>query len=397
MKIVKFFKNRIKKNKFNILILLELIIIAALTLFGSYFFEKKLFLFDKSFNYHYIIVMIIGLYYGLASGFFFVVLVSFAGFALYGIFPFYFFIHAVLIALIAGEFNFYFKIHLDELEAEVAYLEDKLKQIGKSTIFTKLSHDNLEKNYLSKPYTLRGIVIELSKKEKIDDFLKFLANQFHIDKFALIYNSAIYKYNLDNVNLNDELIEYMKRKEEIVYTDEKSEYLAVIPINGVDNFIVIKEMPFIHFNIENLMAIQFSSEYFFLKLREREILREFKGSKYCEYFSCKSVAEIYRLIELHKKSNTHSSIVLFDIDKFHSEKFENFLNRSLRVLDFFDVVEFKNSNLFLVVLPFTSKEGGLFFVERVLSTLEFVDRKTLYQIYEVDSFEKIKTLIEDRK
>ena len=145
------------------------------------------------------------------------------------------------------------------------------------------------------------------------------------------------------------------------------------------------------------MAIQFSSEYFFLKLKEKEILKEFKGSKYCEYFSCKSVAEIYRLIELHKKSNTHSSIVLFDIDKFHSEKFENFLNRSLRVLDFFDVVKFKDNNLFLVVLPFTSKEGGLFFVERVLATLDFVDRKTLYQIYEVDSFEKIKALIEDRK
>ena len=397
MKLVKFLKQRIKKNKFNVLILLELVLIAIITLASSYFFDKKFFLFDKSFNYHYVIVMIIALYYGLASGFFLATLLSFAGFALYGIFPFYFFIHAVLIALIAGEFNFYFKIHLDELEAEVAYLEDKLKQIGKATIFTKLSHDNLEKNYLSKPYTLRRIVISLSKREKIEDFLKFLANQFHIDKFALVYKERVYFYNLDNIDFDDELIEYMKKKEEIVYTNEKSKYLAVIPIDNVDNFIVIKEMPFIHFNIENLMAIQFSTEYFFLKLKEKEILKEFKGSKYCEYFSCKSVAEIYRLIELHKKSNTHSSIVLFDIDKFHSEKFENFLNRSLRVLDFFDVVKFKDSNLFLVVLPFTSKEGGLFFVERVLATLEFVDRKTLYQIYEVDSFEKIKTLIEDRK
>ena len=396
MKIINFLKRRLRSNKFNFLIALELVIVAVLSLGSSYFFQKKLFLFDHTFNYYYIVVLIISLYYGLAGGFFLVLLFSLTGFVLYSQFPLYFFIHSLLVALVAGEFNFYFRVNIDELAAEVDYLQDKLKQIGNATLFTKLSHDNLEKNYLMKPYTLRGIVLDLSKRNNIDDFLKFLANQFHIESFALIDGDEIYKFNLDSVNLENELIVMMKEKEEIIYTHDNSDYLAVIPILSVNTYLVIKEMPFIHYNMENLMAIQFAADYFFLTKRDMEVIEEFKGSEYCKYFECSHLADIYKLIVLHKKSNTHSSIILFDVDKHHSEKFENFLHRSLRVLDFFDEIKFENNNLFVVVLPFTPKEGGLFFIERVLKTLEFIDRKTLYQIYEVDSFERIKTLIEDR-
>jgi len=398
-KILKFFKSRIRFNKFNFYIFLELIVISAIALGSSYFFEKKLFLFDKDFNYYYIIAMIIGLYYGLGSGFVLVSLLSFAGYIFYSVFPYYFFVHAVLIALIAGEFNFYFKIHLSELDAEVDFLKDKLRQIGKTSLFTKLSHDNLEKSYFSKPYTLRSIVLDLANKNSYEEFIRFLANQFHINSFALIEGDKIFKHNISKINLNDELIEKMYNKKTMLYVKEKVDYLAAIPImvsDNIDAFILIEDMPFIHYNIENLVAIQFTAEYFYINKKSDIVIKEIKDDKLCNYISCKSVVELYSLIKLHQIVHSHSSIVFFDIDKLHSETFENFLTKSLRSLDFFEKISFVEIDLFILVLPFTSKEGGIFFVDRVLEMVKYVSLHNNYQVYEIDSLDKIRALIEVR-
>ena len=398
-KIIEFFKSRIRFNKFNFYIFLELLVISAIALGSSYFFEKKLFLFNKDFNYYYVIVMIIGLYYGLGSGFILVSLFSLAGYLFYSAFPYYFFIHAVLVALIAGEFNFYFKIHLAELDAEVDFLKDKLRQIGKTALFTKLSHDNLEKSYFTKPYTLRSIVLDLANKNSYEDFIRFLANQFHITSFALIEGDKIFKHNITKVNLEDELIENMYEKKTMLYVKEKVDYLAAIPImvsDNIDAFILIEDMPFIHYNIENLVAIQFTAEFFYLNKRDDIVIKEIKDDKLCKYISCKRVIELYDLIKLHQIVHSHSSIVFFDLDKLHSETFENFLTRSLRSLDFFEKIPFINQDLFIVVLPFTSKEGGMFFVERVLEMVKYLSFHNNYQVYEIDSLEKIRLLIEAR-
>lgn len=399
MNIIEFFKSRIRFNKFNIYILLELLVISAIALGSSYFFEKKLFLFDKNFNYYYVIVMIIALYYGLGSGFFLVFILSLTGYIFYGDFPFYFFIHSLLVALIAGEFNFYFKIHLAELDSEVEFLKDKLREIGKTSLFTKLSHDNLEKSYFTKPYTLRSIILDLADKNSYDDFMKFLSYQFHIEAFALVEGEKIFKYNMKEINLDDELILNMYEKKTMLYVKEKVDYLAAIPImvsDNIDAFILIKDMPFIHYNLENLIAIQFSAEFFYINKKREIVIKEIKNAELCKYISCKSVKELYTLIRLHQIVHSHSSIIFFDIDKLHSETFENFLTRSLRSLDFFEKIPFINQDLFIVILPFTSKEGGMFFVQRVLEMVKYVDFHNAYQVYEVDSLDKIKELIEIR-
>lgn len=398
--IKKYFEDRIRFNKFNFIIFLELIVISLIAVGSSYFFKDELFLFNENFNYYYVLIMIIGLYYGLASGFILVVIFSLIGFAFYSAFPFYFFIHSLLISLIAGEFNFYFKINTAKLDAEVDYLKDKLRQIGKTALFTKLSHDNLEKSYFTKPYTLRGIVLNLSQKDSYEEFLKFLSSQFHIQSFVLVEGEKVFNYNMEKINLENELIEKMFEKKNIVYLNEKSEYLAAIPImvsNDIESFIVIKEMPFIYYNTENLLAIQFSAEFFYLNKNNKKVIEKFKNYELSKYMSLKAIGELYNLIKLKEIVHANSVVILFDIEKLNSQTFENFLISSLRALDFFEKISFNNQDLFIVVLPFTSKEGGVFFVQRVLKMIKFIDLHNAYQIYEIENLQKITDLIKIRQ
>jgi len=402
LKITEFFKIRFRYIKFDFYILLELIIISIIIVSSNYLFDKKLFFFNKSFDYYYIVIMIIGLYYGLASGFVLTFILSLIGYLIYFNFPFYFFIHGILISLIAGEFNFYFKINLSKLEAEVDFLKNKLREIGKTFLFTKLSHDNLEKSYFIKPYTLRSIVLELANKNSYEEFLTFIANQFHIISFALVEKDKIFKYNIEKVDLNDELIQKMYAKKELYYisqTKNKNSYLATIPImisDNIDAFIVIQDMSFIHFNIENLLAIQFASEFFYLNKKKNLMIQNIQNNPLCKYISCEKVVELNNLINLYKITHAPSIIMLFDIEKYNSETFENFLIKNLRSLDFFEKIDLKTYNLFIVVLPFTSKEGGFFFIQRVLEMLKYVNLHNSYQIYELNSLKKIEFLIKDR-
>jgi uncharacterized membrane protein YhaH (DUF805 family) len=400
LKLKDYFNLRKRIERVNLFIVIELIIFVSVILFLNYIIEGKII--TESGYVYYVVSIIISLYYGLMSGIISVSLI----FAIVYFFTHKFntelFLDTLLIALVAGEFNFYFKLNLLRMKEQVKYLTEKLRKISRSAFFTKLSHDNLEKNYLIKPYSIRKLIIDIATNKNKNDFVEFLANQFNIISFSLVdIDKKEYKYNLENVNKNDELIEEMLGKKEITYlTDKQVEYLAAIPIfNAKDKlvaYIVIKDISFIKFNMENLIAIQFISNYFYLKLEEEEMTEQYKNSKYCKYLLCNKVVEMDRIVKLNKFADVESSFLTFDIEKVNSEKFENFLSRGLRVLDFFTKIELKDKNLFIIVLPFTSKEGGYFFAQRLLNIFDFLDMNDIDNIYVLDSLDKIEKIIEQK-
>jgi len=400
LKLKDYFNLRKRIERINLFIIIELIIFVSVILFLNYLIEGKII--SESGYVYYVVSIIISLYYGLMSGIISVSLIFIIAYFFTHKFNTELFLDTLLISLVAGEFNFYFKLNLLRMKEQVEYLTEKLRKISRSAFFTKLSHDNLEKNYLIKPYSIRKLIIDISEYQNKNDFVEFLANQFNIISFALVdIDKKEYKYNLENVNKNDELIEEMLSKKEIIYlTDKEVEYLAAVPIlNTKDKlvaYIVIKDISFINFNIENLISIQFIANYFYIKLEEEEMIEQYKNSTYCKYLSCSKVVEMDRIVKLNKFADIESSFLTFDIEKVNSEKFENFLSRGLRVLDFFTKIELKDKNLFIIVLPFTSKEGGYFFAQRLLNVFDFLDRNDIDNIYVLDSLDKIEKLIEQK-
>lgn len=402
MKLKDYFNIKKRVERINLYIIIELIIFVSIILFLNKIIEGEII--TESGYVYYVVVIVISLYYGLISGIISVSLIFVIAYFFTHKFNTDLFFDTLLIALVAGEFNFYFKLNLLRMKEQVEYLTEKLRKVSRSAFFTKLSHDNLEKNYLVKPYSIRKLIIDIADNQNKNDFVEFLANQFNIISYALVEldSNEEYKYNLENINKEDEVIEEMLIKKEIIYVKDKEvEYLVAIPIfdskDILKAYIVIKDISFIKFNVENLIAIQFISNYFYLKLEEEKMTEKYKNSEYCKYLSCHKVVEMDRIVRLNKFADVESSFLTFDIKKVNSEKFKNFLSRGLRVLDFFTKIELEDIDLFIIVLPFTSKEGGYFFAQRLLNIFDFLDRNDIDNIYVLDDLNKIVQLIKQRK
>jgi hypothetical protein len=260
LKLKDYFNIKKRVERINLYIIIELIIFVSIILFLNKIIEGKII--TESGYVYYVVVIVISLYYGLISGIISVSLIFIIGYFFTHKFNTNLFLDTLLIALVAGEFNFYFKLNLLRMKEQVEYLTEKLRKVSRSAFFIKLSHDNLEKNYLVKPYSIRKLIIDIADNQNKNDFVEFLANQFNLISYALVDldSNKEYKYNLKNINEEDEVIEEMLIKKEIIYvTDKEVEYLAAIPIfdskDTLKAYIVIKDISFIKFNVENLIAI----------------------------------------------------------------------------------------------------------------------------------------------
>ena len=388
-------------NKFNYVVIIEISVIFLLSVLAGYFLTGNLsFIESGKFNFLYIIVLIISLFYGIIAGIIIdLMYIVFAYFYFYK-FPFYFSLNTLMIVIVGGEFNFYWKLRISYLDNKIDYLEGKLREIGRGALFTKLSHDFLEESYLSKPYTLRSVILDVVKNENMDDFLLFLSKKFNLNKFAYVENNKVYSFGMDNnIDFEDRVIEKMYEKNDITYIKdvEKSKYLAAIPVFNLKDelkaYIVIEEIPFIYFNEENLMAVQLSSNYFYIKKEDYNFLQNIKDDPLCKYISCETLKELILLHILYKRTDAKSSLILLDIDKAHSEITANFFTKSLRVLDFYEQISLDGKEIFLIVLPLTNKIGAGYFLERIFKTLNFIDRNQQFNVLSIENYKSIEKIL----
>jgi len=401
LKITHFFNLHKSINKFNYVIVFEISIIFLLSILAAYFLVGSLnFIESKDFNFLYIIVLIISLFYGIVAGIVIDIMYIIFAYFYFDKFPFYFSLNSLMIVIVGGEFNFYWKLRISYLDNKIDYLESKLREIGRASLFTKLSHDFLEESYLSKPYTLRSVVLDVVKNDNIEDFLLFLSKKFNLKKFAYIEGKKIHPFEMDeNIDFNDRVIKKMYEKNDITYIKDvkKSNYLASIPIfdlkDNLKAYIVIKEIPFIYFNEENLMAVQLSSNYFYIKKEDYKFIKKIKKSPLCKYISCETLKEFSLLYTLYKNTNAKSSLILLDVEKAYTETVANFLTKSLRMLDFYERISLKEREVFLICLPLTNKIGAGYFLERIFNTLTFIDRNKQFNILSIENYKSLKKIL----
>lgn len=355
----------------NLFHFLEVFLIFIISLLINYFFdEKNLFYIHTPFNIYLYFLTIITLFYGLLYGFTFF-------FLYFGIIYLYYHKvnivivgHYLIFLLIFSEFMYYWNRKIEKLKEENNFLKERVKSLGNAYYLLKISHDELEKNYILKPYSIREVLREIRNlaKNSLDQsiylFLGLLKKTFNIQQAALLFkeNNKFVLKNYIGEKLdfreNDILVKSTLEYKRITFVgnihNAKTQYLAVIPLISFENelkgIFIIKEMPFFSLTKDNLITIELFLNYFL------NIVLTFK--KYKDYKDSFLAKHLLTLRYLSKKFKIENYLVIF----YTSSELEKIkIQNNLRGTDIF----YSKKDKLLVILPFTPLSGVLKFCDKI--------------------------------
>jgi len=388
---------------------------------------------DSDVPYVIIILTVITLFHGFESGILSLTLISLAMWYFYPTFHYVDFLIFLLMMLILSQFHFYWLMRLQHAEASADYKSTKLNELSRAFYSLKISHDQLEKNYVIKPMSIRNAVKyilnlneEISKDDTIKDkqraynhnLLQLLEKSFNLTIGHLLYlqhsyNDSFTKDNLGIVSIGTEakrgieelLNDYITdksiaRKAPIFISDEtgepslahkeQSNFLAAIPalINDkVVSVLVIEKMPFMFFNREYLTSMTIILEYFTLETYKTVQLINFsavdlikdKEFKF-EIFRMKKFYEMYKinsvLLVLRTKSELRAMRI---VDK---------LEHMLRSLDMLELVKVEKYFFITILMPMHDKSSAIGLHRRLHETLEDEEDKEFdHMIFDMSQLE----------
>ena len=382
-------KFKINFKDVNIKILtVEVILFFAAIITAGYFLNRQDPLGIKgTANYFLIFLTVITLFYGIAAGIISLILSLPILIYFYRPFPMHFFLFNFLMVLILGEFYFYWNRNIKKAEEQSEYVEEKFNELRKNFYFLKLSFDQIEKSYVTKPVTVRGMIQDIKKlfvsgEKPYGEMINMLSQLFKIERASLFIKSGPGEEYADagdigepvKLDLKDYLIEESFREKTLTYlppilkNDEKkhSEYLAVIPVFNSDvpeAVFVIKDIAFIEYNKENLLLVYLFMFYFFENIKSVGSLSH-NTKKYIEVFDIDFLIEIERLYKIGVRFKIESSIVVFYVkDENYSKDFYSILEDKVRNIDMIESTD--NYKIVIVILPFTPKSGCKSFLSRV--------------------------------
>ena len=295
-----------------------LIIVFGYLLFGYLLDSDDTCILNGEISYILILLSIITLFHGFENGILAVVILAIAMWYFYPSFQYVEFLSALLMTMIFSEFHYYWTQKIKNAEINANYRGDKLDELSKAFYTLKISHDQLEKNYVIKPMSIRNSIEYIidknkeilsedyhdKKREYYKSFLELLEKSFNVNSAAIVYkqydsdvdyihekNAEVVKSStLDNVNVDEIVKDYLvdeaigrgiaiyisdKAGEPTTNSSANSEYLAAIPAvynNKALAVLAIKKMPFMAFNREVLTSISILLEYFTIEIRKKDIL-----------------------------------------------------------------------------------------------------------------------------
>ncbi|MEN3184686.1 MAG: hypothetical protein ABDK93_06805, partial [Atribacterota bacterium] len=174
-------------------------LVAAFSILGYAFYPQDPLLFHWPFPPAFLLVIVIALYWGVLAGLLAVFLLLLASQLLYGGVFVEKFLWCFIVAVVSGEFRFYWQRRMNEAEARVQYYKERLDSLKKHFAFLKLSHDQLENNYVLRPYSLRRALEELKQQLTCEEdawkAAKFLL--LILNRDFTVYRAAIYRGSLE--------------------------------------------------------------------------------------------------------------------------------------------------------------------------------------------------------
>ncbi len=282
-------KFKINFKDVNIKILtVEVILFFAAIVVAGYFLNRHDPMGIKGMTSYFLIFLtVITLFYGIAAGIISLILSLPILIYFYRPFPMHFFLFHLLMVLILGEFYFYWNRNIKKAEEKSEYVEEKFNELRKNFYFLKLSFDQIEKSYVTKPVTVRGMIQDIKKlfasgEKPYGEMINMASQLFKIERASLFIKSKSGGEYEDvgdigepvKLDLNDYLVEESFREKTLTYLpsilkndkESHSEYLAVIPVFNSDiaeAVFVIKDIAFIEYNKENLLLVYLFMFYFF--------------------------------------------------------------------------------------------------------------------------------------
>jgi len=418
------FINKIKKHAY-----LETTVIVILFLFVGYLTTPNdVCLIQQKIPYLIVVLSILTLFHGFESGFIAMGILSAAMWLFYQKFPYIDFLTLLMMVLIFSEFHYYWTKRIRELKIGDDYKASKLDELSKSFYSLKISHDQLEKNYVIKPMSIRSAIEQIIEKnnhisvddttvidsERYKNFMSLLEKSFNLqsgliihkldqihDKTMTLQNSIITHSSnyadYDKAEIFDEYLiaKAIDHKKPIYISDEAgnpaskenqdSKFLAVIPSvynNELIAILAIEKMPFMAFNKENLTSIAILLEYITIEIYKSNILND---SKKLTILKDDNFRYAYnKLNYLYRKYKVNSTVLVIKINnEIQTIKIDETIQKLLRSLDIVTRVKNKDAYYLVLLFPLNDKSVALGFLNRLLDYINNENDK----VYEYMTFD----------
>ncbi|WP_331774823.1 PelD GGDEF domain-containing protein [Sulfurospirillum sp. 1612] len=353
-------------------------------------------------SYMTILLIVVTLFHGLEGGLLLIGLFAVCMWYFYPEFYYVQFLMGMIITLICGEFYYFWNKKIRKYKISSDYQETKLLELSKSFYALKISHDQLEKNYVFKPMSLRNSIRYIKQMSQNEDryfkeFLSLIENTFQINIATLLYKSRTDKtlqvvaqsegtQEQGHLNLQDPLVKMSLESKRPVYISDhaktQSQYIAAIPTvyqDKIEGMLLIEKMPFMSFNKENLIAISIMFDYFFSQIRIQDELDGFTDLEIIEDLSFR--LECARLIQMQERYQVNSSaLVIKTDDALMGERLYSMICRLLRSLDKVTAVKGPQYYKIVMIFPFANKDMIEGFMKRLLTRFDDIDADDFEQL-----------------
>jgi len=402
-------------HKFSYLETFILVIIYLII--GAVIDSKDVCMLHSQVSYMLILLSIVTLFHGFESGMLALSLLAIATLYFYPVFENQVFLVALMMTMIFGEFYYFWTKKIRKAEMDSNYQQLKLDELSKSFYALKISHDQLEKNYVVKPMSIRNSIAEIIKENKEIDgneklnvnkrtkayykqFMILLERSFNVNKSLVIYklsdDDRVLSYEnalqscsgtCDVKRLEDVFDNYLvdkaiSRKQAVFINDEngnsnlntvnENKFIAAIPSvhdDEVISVLIIEMMPFMAFNRENLTSIAILLEYLsfsIIKKDELNLRDEVNGILDGDFRF-----EYIRLKRLYENYNVESTVLVMKLDnKLQAYKLNDIVRKILRSLEFTTIQQYGKSYYIINLFPLHGKSSAVGYINRLMSLLE---------------------------
>ena len=395
----------------------ETLLLVATFLFIGYLIDPNdICLLHADIPYVILILTVITLFHGFESGVLALTIISVVMWFFYPSFDYISFLTFLLMTLLLSQFHYYWIMRLRKAEVDANYKSSKLSELSRAFYSLKISHDQLEKNYVVKPMSIRNAVkyiLNLNEKIARDDTIKdkqrayhtnlleLLEKSFNLTRGHIVYlrNGVMDEFeekNLDVVSIGTEetvevdalLQDYIidksiARKSPVFISDEAGEpttsphkdiskYLASIPalINDkIVSLLVVEKMPFMFFNKEYLTSMTIIHEYFTLETYKMVQIVDFSEVELIDDKEFKF--EIFRMKKLYEQFKVNSVLlVLRTTSELRAIRLMDKLETMLRSLDMLHLVKYEKKYFITILLPMNDKASAIGLLNRLRNTLQ---------------------------
>jgi hypothetical protein len=348
--------------------------------------------------------------------------------------------------MIFSEFHRYWTNKIKNLSVEVEYKTRKISELSRAFYTLKISHDQLEKNYVIKPMSIRNsIEFILNKNSAINDeknldkrihqtyvdFLELLEKSFNVSDAIIVYTKdeitkrknfigdfekgaqivSANKQLENSLKIEDILEDYMVDKalsqkrpvylsnelgEPSIATKEQYTYLAAIPSVYEDKLLgilLIKKISFMAFNKENLTAISILLDYFMIEIENKALLL---SKTHLPLIEDKEFnVEFTRLEHIYTKYKVNSvTLAIKTQNQLQATRLYELIDKILRSLDLVTMVEHKGFYNIAILFALNDKAAAKGFLNRLVNNIPTKEDKDFdYMIFNMTEIDLLNEYI----